>query len=141
MDKRDVMREAKSIVLNNKGVSFQTVIKSINSVDKLVSALIYTLGYEAVTTSESNDEVTFRGEIAGGSQELLTFNRSSSHLDGVLKADIEQAFELISAIEYELSDAMMFPQDMRQKIINDVQNRVGVSSDRYETILKNWKVN
>jgi len=139
MSKHDVMVEARSIVLSHEGECFSDVLNSGSQVEVLIEGLIYALGYESVSRLHVNNEVNYQAKLGSVGGVVLVFNMKSKSFHGDLRGSIESTFDLVMAVETELDKALMYPKELRENIIEDVVSRVGVSVDRYKTILKNWK--
>ena len=78
------------------------------------------LGYESVSVSQSNDIITFEASIGASKELVLLFDSKNKTLSGPLKEQLVQVFELVKAIETELTDAMMYPPNLRQQSVENV---------------------
>ena len=66
---------------------------------------------------------------------VLTRNKE---LLGAHAGMLERVYAVVRAIETELSDAMYMPSDLRQERVSATCARIGVSSDDFSSILRNW---
>ncbi|MEC9038605.1 MAG: hypothetical protein VX787_03605 [Pseudomonadota bacterium] len=142
MNRKDCISKAKNIILGNLEKSFPQSIASIGPDDamNLISALIYSLGYEHVNVVEERSLIRFYGNRVGGDDdEVLIYYRDSKDIAGSLETEIPSTFFVVQSIEGRLSDSLELPHQMRQKRIQAVISSAGVTEDRYVLILKNWK--
>ena len=51
---------------------------------------------------------------------------------------IQQTYQLVRLIETKLQDVLYYPQDLRNKIIQDYLNQLDINEDVYKRILNNW---
>ncbi|WP_010324683.1 hypothetical protein [Marinobacterium stanieri] len=129
----------KDLIMSLDSCKLEDLLKANQDYESIICSLIYSLGYESVSLKENNSTVVFWGAIGPSTTEIVSFNKNNNELSGSFKEDLKQAFELVFSIEHELSQAMLYPQNMRQDLIKRVQSRIGISQHRYETVLKNWK--
>ncbi|MDS1311493.1 hypothetical protein [Marinobacter xiaoshiensis] len=141
MNRKDCIQKAKKTVFEGLDKSLSETLGLIESVDaiSLISALIYSLGYESVNISESKSLVRFFGTWMSGDSEVLVFDKISKDISGPLEKEMPSTFFLVQSIEGILSNSLELPHEMRQKRIKSIIGEAGVTEDRYSLILKNWK--
>lgn len=107
--------------------------------ERIIESLLYTVGFLYVETEEQENSIIF---LAGLHPEELSeeirFNRSTNQLKGKLSEVLPKAFLLVYNIENKLNDAILYPIDIRNKKIKDVCQNIGIDSDFYSLILRNW---
>ncbi|MBL1264141.1 hypothetical protein [Candidatus Methylomicrobium oryzae] len=138
MNKLDSIKEIKSIILDNMDIDFTSLMHKSSNFESIIYGLIYALGYEFVSVNHSSDIITFEASIGVSTELVILFDSKNKTISGPLKEQIVQVFELVKAIETELTDAMMYPPHLRQQAVESVCNRIGVSRERFSTVLKNW---
>ncbi|WP_028875886.1 hypothetical protein [Teredinibacter turnerae] len=139
MDKSKVMKEVVSNILANRIKSFEDFISNTSDPTEVISAGLFALGVDKVDVVKDVDSIVFNYKYITGESGQLSFSFSNSHIDGFLANNVSRAVNLGIEIETNLSDAMMYPHDMRQKAIDSVCMSLGISDSFYSLVLKNWK--
>lgn len=139
MNKNDVMSQVIGEINSGKIRNFNDALLSVTNPQKIIIAGLFALGFNNVDVTEANDQMTFHFNRSSEIKEQLVFNLINQKLSGVLALDVEKAFNLGVAIETRLSDAMLYPHDMRQKIIASTCTEIGIGDSFYALVLSNWK--
>lgn len=131
----------KSLILTGK---YKTLSDLINSergkIKEIISALIAANGFPYQELDIRDNKNVF---LAGHALENLhpvleCCEIDEPYIEGELKKVIENTYRLVFSIEHELSDAMYLPHEMRQKRIESVITNLGIDTDFYSNVLKNW---
>lgn len=130
----------KGLILQRKGSCLEDIL-SLGDVNIIfvLTALTISLGIPYCKVRKSNNIYTF---IAGYDEkhlrEVLNYDIEKKELSGELKESISKAYQIIFAIEHELTDAVYLPPEMRHAQIEAVIKKTNTDSAFYTTILKNW---
>jgi hypothetical protein len=139
MNKKDVMTDVINGIESGKIKDFNDVLLSLSNPQKMIAAGLFSLGFNNVDSNDVNGLVTFEFNRISEDKKQVVFDSVNRKLSGDLAVDIEKAFNLGVAIETRLSDAMLYPHDMRQKIIASTCAEIGIEDSFYALVLSNWK--
>lgn len=141
MNKKDVMSEIIGEIESGKIKNFNDALLSASNPQQIIAAGLFALGFNHVDSIEASNRTVFNFNRLSEAQEQVVFDPLNRKLSGDMALDIEKAFNLGVAIEDRLSDAMLYPHDLRQKIITSICNEIGVGDSFYSMVLSNWKKN
>lgn len=101
--------------------------------------LLNIYGYVDIESINNKNSFVYRLNIGETKSELITLGVSPDILlTGAALKQIQQTYKLVRLIETKLQDALYYPQDLRNKIIQDYLNQLDINEDVYKRVLNNW---
>lgn len=123
--------------LNN--LDFIGAISSFSNVDMLLTSLLKAIGFSEILKESKGSISSYYALERSLRVDLVVYDSSTFTLLGSATSDLVKAYDLVKAIEGELSDAMCYPPVLRKKIIDAVIADAGVDEDFYKAVLSHWK--
>ena len=139
MNKKDLMSNVIDDIGSGKIKNFNDVLLHVSDPQKIIAAGLFALGFNNVDSIDTNGLIIFNFNRLSEDKEQVVFDLGNRKLSGDLAVDIEKAFNLGVAIETRLSDAMLYPHEIRQKIIDSTCAEIGIEDSFYALVLSNWK--
>ena len=140
MNKSNIIKSVVDEIHKHNVNDFNEALKSFDYPENVVFSALFALGSENIDAKVIGDELKIVAKFSEEAAAVIIMDKVKLELSGELVSDVEKAFNLAVCIETVLSVAMNYPFDMRQKTIDSVCNRLGVSEIFYSKILSNWKV-
>lgn len=117
-----------------------SAVASFSDSSKLLIALLDSLGFDPVSVEQDAGSVKFYTVILDKRVDLVEHDLTNNRLTGPALPDLRRAFYIVKAIEGELSNAMYYPPDLRDQVINAVIKEAGADQQLYNMVLAGWKV-
>ena len=105
----------------------------------IILDLLNVYGYVDIDFINHINSFVYNLNIGDTKSELITLTVSPDILlTGSAVKTIQQTYQLVRLIETKLQDVLYYPQDLRNKIIQDYLNQLDINEDVYKRILNNW---
>lgn len=105
----------------------------------IILDLLNLYGYVDLETINNKSSFVYKLNIGETKSELITLVVSPDILlTGAALKKIQRTYQLVRLIETKLQDVLYYPQDLRNKIIQDHLNQLDITEDVYKRILNNW---
>ena len=118
---------------------FLDALSSFSSRDDLIIALLKSIGFDEVFEEVYKEKECFYAVVQDVRVDLVSYNEEDNVLTGSAASDVGSAFDIVKAIEGELTNALDYPPELRRRVVESVISDAGVNSDFFKKILTNWK--
>ncbi len=139
LDRESTMRESKDCMHQNRFMSFQDALKKMPDAIDFLAALIFASGFTYVYIEDTNKKVLFfASNVNNDFQEILTYCKATNIVEGQYYETIKTVFSIVTAIEHDLNSILLWPNEMRQRKIEEFCNDMQIDRAFFQTVLKNW---
>ncbi|MFM1641757.1 helix-turn-helix domain-containing protein [Aeromonas salmonicida] len=130
----------KDVFYHKKYLTLGELANSLDpNLSEAILALIAANGYLYKESKEDDKSLLFfAGHTSDSLQCVLTIDKESGNISGDLKNLIEKTYLTIFGLEKDLRDAIYWSQEIRKNKIEKLISDLGISTEFYSHILKNW---
>lgn len=139
IDRNEILYNSRSDIVSNRFLDLSDAINNINDPENLLASLLLASGFLYVSVLSKGKRVIFlAGNLLDDLQVKLLFYKNRKSISGKYKGRVEKVFDLVNAIEHELTSAMLLPPKLRIGRIKALCNRIGVDQSFFQIVLRNW---
>jgi len=112
------------------------VISGCEDPERVVSGLLYILGFSSVLREKKVNGVSFSASSQGIEQENIVFMNTDLTLEGDFVPELEKCTKAIYILECEADRAIILPQPLREERFRQLCESVGITDEYAVAIAK-----